>query len=294
MPAGRDARGRFISSNQEDPESVEENREPEQSDSVNENRESEQTEGDHDDDDAAEQILFEMAGQTARTTNHPVEDPEEIKPVKLLDFKTSILARENVRTWRSDVEEFCQIQGVWKAVQKTLELQDKPEELARLLANQKWASLDATAKYYIKQNLKQEDKTTVRDYKNSGAVWKYLMSRYERTTQYDIVIALRKVIQWKKDSKMGIEDSLQQLEQLNAELYEISDKKNRFDELMILTIFLEGLPMEFDSIRDALFGSANLERGLALSRLHQKELKSTVNAANETAGWSLCKELQAP
>lgn len=91
------------------------------------------------------------------------------------------------------------------------------------------------------------------------------MDRYERTTQYDVVIALRKVVQWKKDPEKGIEDSLQHLEQLNAELYEISNRKNRFDELMILTIFLEGLPMKFDAIRDALFGSAHLERGLVLS-----------------------------
>jgi hypothetical protein len=74
---------------------------------------------------------------------------------------------------------------------------------------------------------------------------------------------------------MDVEASLQQLEQLNAELNEISDRKNKFDELTFLTIFLDGLPDEYEPIRDALFGNAALERGLVLSRLQQKVLKSS-------------------
>ena len=47
---------------------------------------------------------------------------------------------------------------------------------------------------------------------------------------------------------MSIEGSLQQLEQLNAELYEISDKETRFNEKTILTLFLDGLLDEYENI----------------------------------------------
>jgi transposase InsO family protein len=225
-------------------------------------------------------------GQAETTEDESIEDrstvimateipkAKEAKPTKLIPFKITELAKRNVRTWKSDVQEFCETQGVWDVVEQTLARQDKGEELKSLLEDSIWSSQDAIARYYIKQNISAEDKASVRDMKNSGAVWKYLMQRYERTTQYDTVVALRRVTQWKKNPKMDIEASLQQLEQLNAELYEISDRKNRFDELVILTLFLDGLPDEYDAIRDALFGNTLLERGLVLSRLQQKELKS--------------------
>jgi len=63
-----------------------------------------------------------------------------------------------------------------------------------------------------------------------------------------MVVALRKVTHWQKDLKMSIEGSLQQLEQLNAELYEISDKETRFNEKTILTLFLDGLLDEYENI----------------------------------------------
>ena len=59
------------------------------------------------------------------------------------------------------------------------------------------------------------------------------------------------------------------------ELKEISNGKNSFDELSLLTIFLDGLPDKYGSIRDVLFGNAALERGLVLSRLRRKESKKS-------------------
>lgn len=129
--------------------------------------------------------------------------------------------------------------------------------------------LDATARYYIKRNIQQ--KAAVRDLKNSGAVGKYLMSRYEWTMEYDMVILVQRIAQWKKDPKVDIEASLQQLEQLNADLYKVSNQKHKFDELMILAMFLNRLPEEYGTRRDSLFSNATLERGLILSRLQQKE-----------------------
>jgi hypothetical protein len=85
--------------------------------------------------------------------------------------------------------------------------------------------------------------------------------------QYDTIVAFRRITHWKKDPGMDVERSLQQLEQWNAELKEISHGKNSFDELSLLTIFLDGLPNKYGSIRDVLFGNAALERGLVLSRL---------------------------
>jgi hypothetical protein len=105
--------------------------------------------------------------------------------VRLVQFNIPKLTKSNVRTWKSDVEEFCQIQGCWEIVGHTLARQDNPDALKALLEDENWAVQDAKARYYIKLNIQPEDKTSARDLKNSGAVWKYLMNRYERTTQYD-------------------------------------------------------------------------------------------------------------
>lgn len=195
------------------------------------------------------------------------------------------LTKTNVTTWKSDVREFCQIQGVWEVVEQTLRRQNKPEELQKLLDQPLWASQDATARYYIMKSIKEEDMTAVRDMKSSGAVWKYLMSRYERTTQYDTVRLAQRITQWKKNPKVDIEASLQQLEQLNADLYEVSDQKIKLHELMILVIFLNGLPEEYSTMRDCLFGNIPLERGFILSRLQQKELQLR-NSTSEKTGKS--------
>jgi Domain of unknown function (DUF4219)/gag-polypeptide of LTR copia-type len=183
----------------------------------------------------------DLSGQQSESVIR-MEVPQSKKSddVRLVQFNIPKLTKSNVRTWKSDVEEFCQIQGCWEIVGHTLARQDNPDALKALLEDENWAVQDAKARYYIKLNIQPEDKTSARDLKNSGAVWKYLMNRYERTTQYDTIVAFRKIAQWKKDSKMDVEASLQQLEQLNAELHEISDRKNRFDELTLLTIFLDG------------------------------------------------------
>ena len=66
-----------------------------------------------------------------------------------------------MRTWKSDVTEFCQTQGCWKVVEQTLKLLDSADRLKKLLENLKWASQDVTARIYIKKNICEEDKTSV-------------------------------------------------------------------------------------------------------------------------------------
>jgi transposase InsO family protein len=230
----------------------------------------------------------QLQAELAVRMTSSIPEPKEAKPMKLVQFDIPNLTKQNVRTWKSDVQEFCEIQGVWEVVVQTLRRQEKPEELQQLLEKPMWASQDATARYYIKKNIQQEDKTSVRDLKNSGAVWKYLMNRYERTTEYDTVILVQTITQWKKDPKIDIETSLQHLEQLNADLYEVSNQKHKFDELMILTMFLNGLPEEYGTMRDSLFSNIRLDRGLILSRLQQKEslLGTKASERSEATGES--------
>jgi hypothetical protein len=71
----------------------------------------------------------------------------------LVQFDIPNLTKQNVRTWKLDVWEFCKIQGVWEVVEQTLKRQDKPGELQELLKEPLWASQDAIARYYIKKNI---------------------------------------------------------------------------------------------------------------------------------------------
>src|SRR5215469_2409972 len=133
--------------------------------------------------------------QNESTMDSDAPEAKEVKPTKLVQFEIPNLTKQNVRTWKEEVEEFCETQGVWRVVEETLKRQNKPEKLRKLLENPVWAAQDATARYYIKRNIEQEDKTSVRGIKNSGAVWKYLLGKYERKTLYDTIVASRKVTQ---------------------------------------------------------------------------------------------------
>jgi hypothetical protein len=52
--------------------------------------------------------------------------------------------------------------------------------------------------------------------------------------------------------------------------------------LIILTMFLNGLPEEYGTMRDSLFSNITLERGLILSRLQQKESQMRARTSEET------------
>ena len=97
------------------------------------------------------------------------------------------------------------------------------------------------------------------------------MQKYERRTQVDVISAIQDVIGWKKDSGLDLEDSLQQLEYKNAVLTDTSSGRIVFDEIVLITIFLNGLPKEYDSIKYSLLASEKLTRGAVLSRLQQQE-----------------------
>jgi hypothetical protein len=167
-------------------------------------------------------------------------------------------------------------------VEQTYNWRGNAPRVRKLLEDPGWRVSDATAKFYILQNLKVEGKASVQSLKTSGDMWAFLMEKYERTTEYDTVILVQRITQWKKDPKVDIEASLQQLEQLNADLYEISNQKHKFDELMILIMFLNGLPEEYGTTRDSLFSNLTLERGLILSRLQQKESHLRISTSEGT------------
>jgi hypothetical protein len=79
--------------------------------------------------DPSEQLGIELA---VRMTT-PIPKPKEANPIKLVQFDIPNLTKQNVRTWKSDVREFCEIQGVWEVVGETLSRQNKSEELRDLL-----------------------------------------------------------------------------------------------------------------------------------------------------------------
>lgn len=72
---------------------------------------------------------------------------------------------------------------------------------------------------------------------------------------------------------------MQQLDQYHAELEDISRGKVKFDNMIILIFFLDGLPSGYDSMKFSLLAQENLTRGVVLSRLQQQE--SMMSTARE-------------
>jgi hypothetical protein len=71
----------------------------------------------------------QLQAELAVRMTSSIPEPKEAKPMKLVQFDIPNLTKQNVRTWKSDVQEFCEIQGVWEVVVQTLRRQEKPEEL---------------------------------------------------------------------------------------------------------------------------------------------------------------------
>jgi hypothetical protein len=69
------------------------------------------------------------------------------------------------------------------------------------------------------------------------------------------------------DHKMSLEEAMQQLDQYHAELDNISGGRVKFNTIIILIFFLDGLPSGYDSIKFLLLAQENLTRGVVLLRL---------------------------
>lgn len=95
-PRERDSKGKFVSS-----------REPESSEDVD----SESIEDTNERDEPGERSES-TAGMAPQ-----IPEAKEAKPTKLVQFDIPNLTKQNVRTWKSDVQEFCETQGVWEVVE---------------------------------------------------------------------------------------------------------------------------------------------------------------------------------
>jgi hypothetical protein len=72
------------------------------------------------------------------------------------------------------------------------------------------------------------------------------------------------------------------LDQYHAKLEDISSGKVKFNSMIILIFFLDGLPSGYDFIKFLLLAQENLTRGVVLSRLQQQE--SMTRAASNKNG----------
>lgn len=77
----------------------------------------------------------------------------------------------------------------------------------------------------------------------------------------DIYISLTKVLKWKKDPNMNLEDSMQQLHHLCLDLNNSTNGGIHFDESLIISFFLNGLPKKYDSIKFSILASHDDDNG---------------------------------
>ena len=57
-------------------------------------------------------------------------------------------------------------------------------------------------------NIKQKNQDAVRNFKNAGKVWQYLLEFYLRNNDVNQMILIRIIITWKKDLAKDIDKSL--------------------------------------------------------------------------------------
>lgn len=194
-----------------------------------------------------------------------------VTPRKIATFSIEKLDRTNASSWKAQYKIFLETQGCWEVVKYTYNWRGNATRVTKLLEDLGWRTSDATAKLYILQNLKQEDKASVQSLRSSGDMWAYLLEKYERRTQVDVTNAIRKVTRWQMDPKMSLEEAMQQLEKYHAELEDTSRGEVKFTSKVLMIFFLDGLPPDYDSMKYSLLAQENLARGVILSRLQQQE-----------------------
>jgi hypothetical protein len=69
------------------------------------------------------------------------------------------------------------------------------------------------------------------------------------------------------DHKISLKEAIWQLDQYHAELDNISGGRVKFNTIIILIFFLDGLLSGYDAIKFSLLAQENLTRGVVLSRL---------------------------
>ncbi|EED18965.1 conserved hypothetical protein [Talaromyces stipitatus ATCC 10500] len=180
--------------------------------------------------------------------------------VRITTFEIEKADRSNIKNWKLRMQIFLETQDCWDMVELMEKYQKDPEKIQALSAKKGWKSANGRAKLYILGNIKQDDISTG-----------YIRKKYERKTHVDIMMAIQKIVDWKKSAEASMEDSLQQLEQLEAELRDVSDSQIKLGELMILNFFLRGLPKDYETISYAIMGSETITRENVLSRLQVQE-----------------------
>ncbi|KAL3712502.1 hypothetical protein TMatcc_001201 [Talaromyces marneffei ATCC 18224] len=280
MTPRRDAQGRFISSEN----------------TPDESRQDTSPEG------QLQSELANMSGDRASGQEDQQQDaiPDYPGPenVRITTFEIEKAGRSNIKNWKLRMQIFLETQDCWDVVELTEKYQKDPEKVQALFAKKGWKSANGRAKLYILGNIKQDDISTVRDCKLSGEMWAYIRKKYERKTHVDIMMAIQRIVDWKKSAEASMEDSLQQLEQLEAELRDISDGQIKLGELMILNFFLRGLPKDYETITYAIMGSETITRENVLSRLQVQEgilgqKEKVIESANRIRGlkcWNCGKE----
>lgn len=227
-----------------------------------------------------------------------IPDYPGLDNVRITTFEIEKAHRSNIKNWKLRMQIFLETQDCWEVVELTENYRDNPEQIQALFAKKGWKSANGRAKLYILGNIKQDDISTVRDCKLSGEMWAYIRKKYERKTHVDIMMAIQRIVDWKKSAEASMEDSLQQLEQLEAELHDVSDGQIKLGELMILNFFLRGLPKDYETISYAIMGSETITRENVLSRLQVQEgilsrKEKVIESANRIRGlkcWNCGKE----
>ncbi|OJD26123.1 hypothetical protein ACJ73_02494 [Blastomyces percursus] len=240
----RDSRGRFLSREPE-PEATDSRRD--------ETGTSDVTEGELEDN------RFTMMAPTTAPTTDPTTEQftlptfKKVEPQKIYPIDVHKLTRTNCRSWKTQVRDFLESQGCWQVMELTYKwrLEDQQRGSGKVIC--------------------EEGVQSVHDFRDAGKIWGFLMDKYERRTAVDMAIAIQNLTLWKKDPSMTIEASLQQLESLHSELMDVSNGRIVFDGMVILVLFLNGLPKEYDSIKFSIMGNDNLTRPNVLSRLQYQE-----------------------
>jgi hypothetical protein len=86
---------------------------------------------------------------------------QAVEPQKIVAFNIEKLDRTNVTSWKAQYNIFLETQGCWSVVEYTYNWRGNATRVRKLLEGPGWRASDATAKLYIIQNIKVEDKASV-------------------------------------------------------------------------------------------------------------------------------------
>jgi hypothetical protein len=205
--------------------------------------------------------------------------------VKPPNWQCDKLTLENVKNWKSRIRELLELQQCWEVIEQTKRLaQEDAELLTYAMRKPIWRTNDSLAKALIGTYISNDNYAALRDVPTSGERWNKLIAKYEPVNKKRRTALMKRLFAWKIEPSTPVVSALEEFERIYQEVRDITDSGVNLNEEARITLFLSGLPREYEARVEALEAVSETNRDVILLRLQEREIDLNASRPGAEAG----------